>query len=410
MPRILRIFNRMIVGGPVLNASYLTRYLQPEFETLMVVGPKDPHEQDASYLAQKLGIEVHTIPEMGRSVSALSDVQALLKLRQLIRTFRPDVVHTHAAKPGALGRVAAASMGVPAIVHTYHGHVFHSYFNRFKTELAIRTERWLARHTHAIIAISPQQQQELVQDFRIAPAHKFRQIHLGLDLDPFTRQQVEKRTAFRASFGLAPDEVAIGIIGRLVPVKNHDLFLQGLYHVLRHSTQRVKAFIIGDGETRGRLEAVAASMGIAFSGHTDAVHPHPLVFASWRKDMDTVMAGLDIVALTSFNEGTPVSLIEAQAAGKAIVATRVGGVADVVADNASALLCAVGDVPGFGAHLLRLVEDASLRLQIGGHSRQRVLEQFGYQRMVRETADLYHHLLDQKKPHVVLQTKARTAG
>lgn len=398
----------MIVGGPVLNASYLTRYLSPEFETLMVVGPKDPHEQDASYLARQLGIEVHTIPEMGRSVHAWSDVQALVRLRQLIKTFRPDVVHTHAAKPGALGRVAAASMGVPAIVHTYHGHVFHSYFNRFKTGMVIQTERWLARHTHAIIAISPQQQQELVQDFRIAPAHKFHQIPLGLDLDPFTHQQTEKRAAFRRSFGLAADEVAIGIIGRLVPVKNHDLFLEGLRHVLTHSTRKVKAIIIGDGETRGHLEALAAQMGIAFSRHTDAVHPHPLVFASWRKDMDAVMAGLDIVALTSFNEGTPVSLIEAQAAGKAIVATRVGGVADVAVADGSALLSEVADRAGFGANLLRLVEDDALRRRLGGHSSRRVLRQFGYQRMVRETADLYHHLLDQKKSHVFLQTKART--
>lgn len=402
MPRVLRIFNRMIVGGPVLNAAYLTRYLAPEFETLMVVGPKEAHEQDATYLARQLGIEVVTVPEMGRSVNPFTDLAAYRQLKKLMRKFDPHLVHTHAAKPGALGRLAAASLNVPAIVHTYHGHVFHSYFHPLKTNLFIQAERWLARRTHAIVAISDQQKKELAGDFRIAPADKFHVIRLGLDLDKFLVGKEQKRTAFRKEFALSDDVIAIGIVGRLVPVKNHELFLEGLHHVLQHTGKKVKAFIVGDGETRSRLERLAAEKGIGFSRHQDAAYPHPLVFTSWRKDMDVIMAGLDIVALTSFNEGTPVSLIEAQAAGKPIVSTRVGGIQDIVAEGQTALLADIEDKAAFCSHLLRLVEDEDLRRHLGGSSPSLVLERFGYQRLMREMAALYNQLLEQKRPNVFL--------
>jgi glycosyltransferase involved in cell wall biosynthesis len=218
-------------------------------------------------------------------------------------------VHTHAAKPGAIGRLAASAMNVPAIVHTFHGHVFHSYFNTLKTNLFINTERYLARRSHAIVAISRQQKKELAEDFKIAPPEKFHVIPLGFDLDRFCTDQEEKRAAFRSEFDLAEDEIAIGIIGRLVPVKNHYLFLKAIAHVLQSSNKKIKAFIIGDGETRADLENIAAQADIKFSTETDDLHPHPLVFTSWRRDVDVINAGLDIVALTSFNEGTPVSLI-----------------------------------------------------------------------------------------------------
>lgn len=408
MPRILRIFNRMIVGGPVLNATYLTRYLAPEFETLMVSGPREPREADASFLAAQLGIEVRIIPEMGRSINPWSDLKALLRLRQIIREFRPHIVHTHAAKPGALGRLAAATMGVPVVVHTYHGHVFHSYFSSWKTNLAIGVERWLARRTHAIVAISQQQYTELAQVYLIASADKFRQIRLGLDLDKFGEDQATKREVFRQQYGVADDELAIGIIGRLVPVKNHTLFLDALQYLLQHTNRRVKAFIIGDGECRASIEAGARERGIAFSNPADVAHPHPLVFTSWRRDVDVVMAGLDIVALTSHNEGTPVSLIEAQAAGKPIVSTRVGGIADIVAEGESGLLAATGDTPAFCGQLLRLVNDDDLRQRLGKSGCRQMVARFGYPRLVQETADLYRELLNQKTPHVFLSQKKYT--
>ncbi|HVE61560.1 MAG TPA: glycosyltransferase, partial [Chitinophagaceae bacterium] len=321
MPRVIRILNRLALGGPVLNAVYLTKYLSPDFETLLVVGEKEEHEKSAAYLADDLGINYITIPQMGRAINPAKDFFTYHAIKRFIKDFKPDVVHTHAAKPGALGRLAASAAKVPAIVHTYHGHVFHSYFNNAKTKFFINTERYLASKTNAIVVISEQQKKELSVEFRIAPPEKFRLIPLGLDLAKFRNCQEEKRKMFRTEFGIADDELAIGIIGRLVPVKNHYLFLKSIKHLLDNSSKKIKAFIIGDGETRSDLENIAREVSIKFTTQYDASHPHSLVFTSWRSDVDVINAGLDIVVSCSFNEGTPVSLIEAQAANKPIVST-----------------------------------------------------------------------------------------
>ncbi len=394
MPRVLRIMNRMAVGGPILNATYLTRYLSPDFETLLVVGEKEDHEKSAAYLATQLGIEYKTIPAMGRSVKPLSDYQAYKELKNLIREFKPDIVHTHAAKPGALGRLAAASCKVPVVVHTFHGHVFHSYFNSVKTRFFLNVERFLAKKSSAIIAISEQQKKELVNDFKIAPEEKFHVVPLGFDLDKFRTGQAEKRKSFREEFGVQNDEVAIGIIGRLVPIKNHPLFLRAIDYVLKNSGKKIRAFIIGDGESRQELEGLANELNIRFSTEKDSSHPHPLVFTSWRSDVDLINAGLDIICLTSFNEGTPVSLIEAQAANKPVVSTRVGGIADIVIEGKTAFLTDVNDEEGFSKYLFNLVEDEGLRNRMAASSHIDVLERFSYRRLVKDVSQLYNELLN----------------
>jgi glycosyltransferase involved in cell wall biosynthesis len=387
----------MAVGGPILNATYLTRYLAPEFETLLVVGEKEDHEKSADYLATQLNIEYTTIPAMGRSIKPFSDYQAYIKLKKLIKEFKPDIVHTHAAKPGALGRLAASSSNVPVILHTFHGHVFHSYFNSAKTRFFIRAERYLAKRSDAIIAISEQQKKELVEDFKIAPEEKFRIIPLGFDLDRFRTGQEEKRAIFRKEFQLDDDCIAIGIVGRLVPIKNHGLFLKALHYVLKKSNKKIRAFIIGDGESREELEQQAKALSIGFTTEKDQVHHQPLVFTSWRSDIDRINAGMDIICLTSFNEGTPVSLIEAQAANKPIVSTRVGGIADIVIEGVSAYLSDVNDTEGFSKDLLQLVEDDGLRARMSATSHLHVLTKFSYQRLVKDVSELYHELLNKKR-------------
>ncbi len=396
MPRVLRILNRLAVGGPVLNATYLTKYLAPQFESLLVVGEKEAHEKSAQYLADDLGIQCVTIAGMGRSVNPASDFFAYQKLKKLIKTYKPDIVHTHAAKPGALGRLAASAAGVPVILHTFHGHVFHSYFNSVKSQVFINAEKFLARKSDAIIAISNQQKKELVYDFKIAPEEKFRVVPLGFDLDRFQTNQEEKRKKFRTEFNVADDEIAIGIIGRLVPVKNHYLFLKAIKCVLDNSAKKIKAFIIGDGETRQDLENVASDVGIKFSHQNSVAHNDPLVFTSWRSDVDVINAGLDIVCLTSFNEGTPVSLIEAQASNKPIVSTRVGGIADIVVEGETALLSDLQDSEGFSNNLLQMVNHDALRSRLGNNSRQHVMERFSYQRLVTDMSCLYYELLEKK--------------
>ncbi|MFL5787324.1 MAG: glycosyltransferase [Flavisolibacter sp.] len=394
MPKVIRILNRLAVGGPVLNATYLTRYLQPDFETILVVGEKEEHEKSAEYLTEQLGINYVTIPGMGRSINPASDYVAYQKLKRLIKDFKPDIVHTHAAKPGALGRLAASSMKVPVIIHTFHGHVFHSYFNSIKSNFFINTERYLATKSKAIIAISEQQKKELVFDFKIAPEKKFRVIPLGFDLEKFHTDQEEKRNKFRTEFNVQDNEIAIGIIGRLVPIKNHYLFLKAIRHILTNSPKKIKAFIIGDGETRKDLENVAREVNIPFTTEESAFHDQPLVFTSWRSDVDVINAGLDIVCLTSFNEGTPVSLIEAQAANKPIVSTRVGGISDIVVEEETALLADVEDTEKYCDHLLRLVQDDALRCKLGRNSREHVMNKFSYHRLVTDMAALYFELLN----------------
>lgn len=396
MPKVLRILNRLIIGGPLLNASYLTKYLSPEFETLLVVGEKESHEKDASFITDALGIKPLYLPEMERSINPLKDFSAYKRVKQIIRDFKPDIVHTHAAKPGAIGRMAAHQMKVPVIVHTYHGHVFHSYFSSAKTKLILKAERYLAKKSSAIIAISEIQQKELVTDFKIAPVEKFRIIPLGLDLDKFSVDYEVKRKKFRDEFALGDDVIAIAIIGRLVPVKNHTLFLEALQYVLNNTSRKVKAFIVGDGETRTALEAKAKELGIAFTGETASEHPHPLIFTSWRSDIDVINAGSDIIALTSFNEGTPVSLIEAQAAGNPVVSTRVGGIGDVVLEGKSGLLSSLKDNEQFCTNLLSLVNDDALRNSMSQQGTSFVKEHFSYQRLMKDMRKLYYELLNKK--------------
>lgn len=404
MPRILRIHNRLIIGGPTLNVLNLTKYLQPDFETMLIVGEKEHHEQDAGALATKMNIQPVVIPEMGRSINALRDYKTYNKLKKIIKEFKPDIVHTHAAKPGAVGRLAASACGVPVIVHTYHGHVFHSYFGKAKTTIFLNIERALAKRTDKLIAISRQQQKELSADFRIADAGKFKTIPLGFELDRFTTDIDIKRKQFRTEFNIADDEIAIGITGRLVPVKNHNLFLEGLAFVLKNSSKKIRAFIIGDGETREAIEQKAAALKIPFAKFGEDYNPAKLLtFTSWRTDIDVINAGLDIVCLTSLNEGTPVSLIEAQTTNKPIVSTRVGGIQDIVIENETALLSDITDTMAFGKNLLSLVNDDALRNRMGKQGADWVMERYSVQRLANDFKQLYYHLLEQKG--IVLKEK-----
>jgi glycosyltransferase involved in cell wall biosynthesis len=395
MPKILRIHNRLITGGPSLNALYLSKYLSSQFETLLVVGEKEDHEQNAYFLAEQMRIKPILIPDMGRSIHPLKDYKAYKKVQEIIKDFKPDIVHTHSAKPGAVGRLAASSLNISVIVHTYHGHVFHSYFGKLKTKIIINTERFLAKKSHALIAISDQQKNELTEDFHIADKDKFKVIPLGFELKKFSEDQDEKREKFRKEFNLEDDEIAIGIIGRLVPVKNHNLFLEGINYLLNTSSKKIKAFIIGDGETRRALENRAGQLNIPFSHDHD---PNAsLIFTSWRNDIDVINAGLDIITLTSLNEGTPVSLIEAQAANKPIVSTRVGGIGDIVLENETALLSDINDIASFRENLLKLVENDDLRKSFHKKGADHVQKKFSVERLASDMSNLYYELLDKAK-------------
>ncbi|MBS1644713.1 MAG: glycosyltransferase [Bacteroidetes bacterium] len=393
MPRILRILNRLIIGGPSLNACYLTKYMAPEWETMLVIGGKDDHEQEATHLTERLGIEPVEIPVMKRAIDLRADRAAYLQVKELIQKFKPDVVHTHAAKSGAIGRLAAHACKVPVVVHTFHGHVFHSYFGKLKSNAFVQIERYLARRSSGIIAISDIQKHELSDTYKICPADKIDVIPLGFDLDHFNQDVEAKRNSFRMRYGIKENEVAIGIVGRIVSVKNHQLFVDAVAKMRNEAVYPLRFIIVGDGDMRVDMEQGFRKAGIEYAYFPDNPSPAQAICTSWLTAMDEVFAGLDIVALTSHNEGTPVSLIEAQASGRPVVSTNVGGVADIVANGQTGYVVPPGDVAAFAAALLRLADDKLMRRAFGNSGKLAVMKRFSYQRLVRDMDQYYRRLL-----------------
>jgi len=393
LPKILRIINRFNLGGITYNVSYLSKYLAPEFETLLIGGDKELGEDSSLFIPEQLGLNPVLIPEMKRAINWSDDKAAYQKIRNIIKQFKPDIVHTHASKAGAIGRLAAIHEKVPVIVHTFHGHVFHSYFGTVKTQFYKSIERYLAKKSTAIIAISERQKFELTEKYKIVNSDKTHVIHLGFDLNKFKENQEEKRKSFRENYLLEEDEVAIAIIGRLAPIKNHELFLRLIKNVQHKSTKKIRAFIIGDGETHANLEAYCNQLNLDFCNFSEEQKKSTITFTSWITNVDWPLAGCDIVCLTSFNEGTPVSLIEAQAAGKPVLSTKVGGVENIVSEE-TGFLFDLNDEIGFTEKLNELIINTSLRLQMGNFGWEKVGHKFHYTRLVEDTRLLYTKLLE----------------
>ena len=326
--RVVRIIDRLNIGGPAKHVTWLTAGLNPdEFETTLIAGTVPEGEGDMSYFARAAGVEPQVISEMSREIG-LRDLVVIAKLIGRLWKLKPHVIHTHKAKAGAAGRIAAMVYKwlTPSalwlrprpcrIVHTYHGHIFHSYYGAAKTRLFVAIERALAHSTDRIIVISQQQRREINELFGVGRPEQFRVIPLGLDLNEMT-----VGGGLREEFRITRDEVAIGIVGRLCEVKNHALLLEAARLIERaDGSPRLHFFVIGDGHLRGALERQAREAGIR-----DRV-----VFTGFREDATSLYADLDVVALTSLNEGTPLTLIEALACGRAVAATEVGGVVDLL--------------------------------------------------------------------------------
>lgn len=393
MPKVLRILNRFNLGGPTYNAVYLTRYLAPEYETLLIGGEKEESEESSLFIAHNNGLDPLVIPEMKRSINPVADLKAQKRIREIIGDFKPDIVHTHASKAGVLGRRAAFRMKVPVTVHTFHGHVFHSYFGSIKTAMIKRIERNLAAKTSAVVAISHQQKHELTQLHKICTPEKMHVIPLGFDLERFYTNLDVKRQAFRSKYFVDDDEIAVSIVGRLVQVKNHGFFIKVIKNVLDRTGFRPRFFIVGDGDERESILQKLHEMGIDHTYWPNQQRKAVVTLTSWSKEVDVVNAGSDIIVLTSLNEGTPVSLIEAQAAGKPIVSTRTGGINDIVLENRSAWLTGVDDVPLFSEKLIHLIENEKDRVRMGLAGQQFALDHFSHQVLCRRMRDLYASLL-----------------
>tara|TARA_B110000046_G_scaffold185365_1_gene226724 strand:+ start:766 stop:1974 length:1209 start_codon:yes stop_codon:yes gene_type:complete len=391
--KVLRIINRFNIGGPTYNAAYLTKYIDERFETLLVGGAKDESEASSEYILQQLGLHPTIIRDMQRSIG-LSDVSAYRQIDKIIKDYRPDIVHTHASKSGFLGRLAAYNNRVPIILHTFHGHVFHSYFGSLKTSFYKGLERWLAKKSTKIIAISNEQKRELVNDHAICTCEKMEVIPLGFDLSRFAEDKDIKRKDFRSKYQLSDTDIAVVIVGRLVPIKNHQMFLDAAEIIIKSRYSNVRFFIVGDGESRDDIELSLNEKGIGFTQNMPASCEQPICLTSWIKNVDWVYAGCDIVCLTSLNEGTPVSLIEAQAASKPIVSTRVGGIEDIVLEGQSAFLSQKSDVQTFADNIITLIENKKTRLAMGSSGKENAVIKFNYTRLVADVSSLYTTLLN----------------
>jgi glycosyltransferase involved in cell wall biosynthesis len=387
--KILRIINRFNIGGPTYNATFLTRFISDDFETLLVGGLPEEGEADSLHILEEYGVTPILINEMQRVPNIISDRKALRKIKEIIKEFKPDIVHTHAAKAGALGRKAAYDCKVPVIVHTFHGHVFHSYFSKYKTEIYRQIEKRLAKRSTGIIAISDLQKNELTDIYRIAKKDKVEVIQLGFDLNPFQENLVEKRKKTREEYNLSDDQIAIAIIGRLAPIKNHDLFLESIKLVQKETKQKLVFFIVGDGDQKKIIEDNVANLKTEIE--------IDIRMTSWIKDIKTFNAGMDIICLTSDNEGTPVSLIEAQASNIPIVSTDVGGVRDIVSENETGYISPKNDANHFSKNLLLLTEDKNNRERMSQNGWTFVKNKFHYTRLVSDIEKYYYSLLEKVK-------------
>ncbi|HEX3143964.1 MAG TPA: glycosyltransferase [Pyrinomonadaceae bacterium] len=403
--KVLRIIARLNVGGPARHVVWLTAGMKPAgYETILVSGVVPPGEDDMSYVATRAGVEPLVLAEMSREISP-RDAITVWKIFRLMLREKPNLVHTHTAKAGTVGRMAGfmyrwltpgALLGRPRrcrFVHTYHGHVFHSYYGSTKTRLFLTIERMLARLvTDRIVVITEQQRREINEAFRVGRANQFTVIPLGIDLSIYA-DWPQRREQFRQELNADADTILVGIVGRLTEIKNHGLFIRAAAHFRKSTQSKIKFLVIGDGHLRPQLERQVEESGLGSD----------VLFLGSRDDPENFYPALDVLALTSRNEGTPLSVIEAMANARPVVATLVGGVADLLGPKTSeqhgfaiherGVGVAGGDVEGFARALNHLIENKDLRRDLGRKGQEFVLQHYAKERLLTDMSALYGELL-----------------
>ncbi len=397
--KIVRIIARLNVGGPARHVVWLTKNLQTEeFHSVLLTGTVPDGEEDMNYFAAENGVAPVYIPEMSRELSA-KDIISLWKVFRRICREKPDIIHTHTAKAGTIGRVAGffyrwLAWKSVKLIHTYHGHVFHSYYGKRKTKIFLLIEKTLAKLTDKIVVISAQQKAEINKNFGVGNSSQFEIIPLGIDLAPFKNAE-SRKIILREEIGAAADEILVGFVGRLTEIKNIPLLLEAakIYQERNDSNlPKLKFVIIGDGHLRESLENQVDRLGIS-----DAV-----IFLGNRNDADIFYAGLDIIALTSLNEGTPLSLIEAMANGKTFVSTTVGGVVDLIGETVETkesfkihehgIGVASEDANALFEGLIHLAKDESLRKSLGTKGKEFIQNNYSKERLTADLINLYRNL------------------
>jgi glycosyltransferase involved in cell wall biosynthesis len=430
--KVVRMIARLNIGGPAIHAILLSRHLETlGYHTVLVAGQVDHAEGDMNYLAEAEGVEPVIISRLGRKLLPLSDLVAFLRILRLLFSWRPQIVHTHTAKAGAVGRMAAAVYNTAQdarhgaqslvrrrfcpqetqgqkgainnekckVVHTFHGHVLQGYFSKFKSRFFQLIEKILARFTDVIVVVSEQQKDELCKKFGIGRPEQYRVVPLGLNLNSLEKAS-ETKGVLKSSLGFSDNEESlVGIVGRLTPIKNHSLFLESVSVLMKEDKDiRTRFLIVGDGDLRRDLEMMTKEFALA-----DRV-----IFTGWLKDLRSLYADMNVLALTSNNEGTPVAVIEAMAAGVPVIATDVGGVRELISERGTqnveleegefeicerGVLVRKGDVQGFVKGLKYLLEHPEKSREMGRRGQKYASQNHSVERLVADMDRLYKSLL-----------------
>lgn len=366
--------------------------LKDDFNIHILYGEKEPDEKEATHLIKnEENISFKKIPSLKKSINVFNDLKAYRNLVRELKRINCDIVHTHGSKSGFLGRLAARKNKVPCIVHTFHGYLFHSYYNSLVSSFIVRFERMMAGITTHIVAISDQQAKALIDIYKITSAEKVSVIYLGIDNSFFDEIPSNNSISIREQFGFSNDTVAIGIIGRIVSIKNCELFADIANNLLLSlKNENVKFFVVGDGKEKEKLQHNLESRNLKWSNAENYSNDVNVIFTSWVSSVSHILQDLDIVMLTSKNEGTPLSLIEAQFCGKPVVATDAGGVKDTFIDHETGFLIKQNDVEMFVNKLSLLIKEKPLREQMGEKAKNFARQKFSKEAEVKKIKRLYN--------------------
>ncbi|HPG41015.1 MAG TPA: glycosyltransferase family 4 protein [bacterium] len=381
--KILLVQSRICVGGPAVHTEMIARYLPKErYQVTLVGGGLKKGEMSKFDDIREKGVDIRIIGDMKRNISVFGDLVSVYKTWQLIKQIKPDIVDTHTAKAGAVGRIAARLAGVPIVIHTFHGHVFEEFFSNLKSWLFVYIEKMFALLANRIIAISPMQFYDLAKKYKIAPVKKFVIVKLGLELDRFLN--IEKNNRLKETLGIPAQDILIGVIGRMVPTKNHLMVIRVLKN-LHDAGFKAHLYIAGDGEERYKLEKLR-----------DELNLQPWIhFPGWVVDIEHIYAGIDLLAQTSTTEGTPFTVIEAMAAGVPVAATNVGGVADMLLDDENGLLCRSRDDREMAEKIKSLFKQPEQINKMTQRARKFVIDNYSYKRLISDLDQLYTRLFSQ---------------
>ena len=388
------IINRLVLSGGSMEALTMAFYLKDKYDVTVVYGEKEEDEKDTSLPLNNTNIQFIKIRTFHRSILPLKDIKSYKQISALILKHQPHIVHTHGFKSGLLGRIAAKRAKVPVIIHTFHGHIFHSYYNKAISQLIRFIEQRLAAISTRIVAISPHQAYELATVYRIAPLSKISTIFIGIDEKKYTLLP-SGSTSFREQYNIPEHTSIIAIISRLVAIKNLSFFID-IVAQIKQQKEDVCFFIIGDGQCKASIQQEMQQQGIkCYEGSSAPSNSADVVFTSWITNISDALQSIDIVVLTSFNEGTPVSLIEAQLFQKPVIATNVGGVRDTMVDGETGFLVNDFNADDFVKKLKLLIHDKALRMQMGSKGKAFVLDRFSKATEASAIDELYKECLEE---------------